>query len=352
MRGDRGHAAETIVDFRAAMDAAGITTKDPIVPDGELHRVHVEGDRPGSRNGWYVLNPDPELPSGAFGCWRRGLKQTWCAKAPAELTLAERVTLRAHRRRQAKQLAKAVAERHAEARKRSKAIWGRAGEADHDHAYLVNKSVRSHGLRQDGNNLIVPVQDFDNMLHGLQFIGPDGAKKFLLGTVKKSHFFQIGEPGDVLVVCEGYATGATIREATEHAVVVAFDRGNLRPVAEALRKQHPDVKIIIAADNDRHTAGNPGVADARSAASAIGGLVAIPEFREGHDGTDFNDLARHDGTEAVRAAIQAVGVELLTRRSRSTDYPPADRSFWVGRPLYRSARYDWQHRESDRRPDH
>ncbi len=82
---------------------------------------------------------------------------------------------------------------------------------------------------------MVPVRDFDDVLHGLQFIGPDGAKRFLTGSTKRAHFYPIGEPGDVVVICEGYATGATIREATEHAIVVALDRGNLRPVAAAVR---------------------------------------------------------------------------------------------------------------------
>lgn len=297
--------AELIADFKADMDTAGIKTKDKIEADGELHRVHVEGDRPHSRNGWYVLNLDQELPSGAFGSWKLDLKSTWCPKASAELTPAERITLRAQRRRQAKQRAEAEAKRHAEARKRAQALRKRGGPADRAHPYLVRKAVSPHGLRQDGDRLMVPICDFDDVLHGLQFIGPDGVKRFLTGSNKRAHFYLIGVPRDVAVMCEGYATGATIHEATERAVVVAFDRSNLRPVAEALRKKYPDIRIIIAADNDRQTAGNPGIADARHAAMAVGGFVAVPEFREGEDGTDFNDLARHYGAEAVRAAIEA-----------------------------------------------
>ena len=125
--------AELIADFKAAMDAAGIKTKDMIEADGELHRVYVEDDRPRSRNGWYVLNLDRELPSGAFGSWKLGLKETWCLKVPTELTPAERFTLRAQRRRQAKQRAEADAERHAEARKRAEALWEQTGEADQAH---------------------------------------------------------------------------------------------------------------------------------------------------------------------------------------------------------------------------
>ena len=196
----RSSEAELIATFKSAMDAAGIKTKDIIEADRELHRIHVEGDRPHSRNGWYVLNLDRELPSGAFGSWKLGLKATWRLKALAELTSADRITLRAQRRRQAKQRAEADAERHAEARKRGQALWAQAGEANRAHPYLVEKAVSPHGLRQDGNRLIVPVLDFDDVLHGLQFIGPDGAKRFLTGSAKRAHFYLIGVPGDVAVI--------------------------------------------------------------------------------------------------------------------------------------------------------
>ena len=304
--GNRPSESELIGRFKAAMKAAGIETKDIVEADGELHRIHVEGDRPHSRNGWYVLNLDRDLPSGAFGSWKLVQKATWCLKAPTGLTPAERITLRTQRRRQAMQRAQADVEQRAEARKRAQALWERAGEASPAHPYLVTKTVSLHGLRQDGDQLMVPILDFDDILHGLQFIGPDGAKKFLTGSAKRAHFYRIGMPNDVVLICEGYATGATVREATEYAVMVAFDRGNLRPVAEAARKQDPKVKIIIAADNDRKTEGNPGIAGARSAANVVGGFVAVPEFLEDEDGSDFNDLARHRGAEAVRAAIEAV----------------------------------------------
>ena len=306
---NRPSDSELVSNFKATMRDVGIDTRDAIESDGGLHRVHVEGDRPHSRNGWYVLNLDQDLPSGAFGSWKVGQKATWCMKAAAELTPAERIALRAQRRQQVKLRAKADVERHAEARKRARTLWERADEADPAHLYLVRKAVRSHGLRQDGDRLIVPVLDFDGELHGLQFIGPDSTKRFLTDSAKRAHFYQIGEPGDVTVICEGYATGATISEATEYAVMVAFDRGNLRPVAEALRKRHPDVRIIIAADNDHQTADNPGLSDARIAATAVGGFVAVPEFREAEVGTDFNDLARYHGAEAVHAAIEVVVTE-------------------------------------------
>ncbi|MCD8566536.1 MAG: hypothetical protein LRY36_01205 [Alphaproteobacteria bacterium] len=78
-----------IDDFKAAFDRSGLSTKEKIIPDGRMHRFHIEGDRPGSKNGWYVLYGDG-LPSGAFGSWKTGFKGTWYAKPQNTLTPAER----------------------------------------------------------------------------------------------------------------------------------------------------------------------------------------------------------------------------------------------------------------------
>jgi putative DNA primase/helicase len=120
------------------------------------------------------------------------------------------------------------------------------------------------------------------------------------------HFHLIGKPAGRLYLCEGYATGATIHEATGAAVAVAFHAGNLKAVALVLREAHPGVELVVCADDDRHTEGNPGVAHARAAAA--GGLLAVPRFRSpGPGDTDFNDLARSEGLAAVRSQLKKPG---------------------------------------------
>ncbi|MGK7312558.1 MAG: plasmid mobilization protein [Candidatus Longimicrobiales bacterium M2_2A_002] len=91
-RGDAGMIgarSDPVPAFRAEMEAAGLPAPTEIVPDGQLHRFRVEGDKRGSKNGWYVLYPD-EPPAGAFGCWKRGVDVTWCAKAERDFTAEER----------------------------------------------------------------------------------------------------------------------------------------------------------------------------------------------------------------------------------------------------------------------
>jgi putative DNA primase/helicase len=146
--------------------------------------------------------------------------------------------------------------------------------------YLVKKGVQAYGVRLLGASLAIPLRDAAGRLHSLQFILPDGRKRFLTGGRKQGCYFAIGQPGGVLCICEGYATAASIYEATDYAVACAFDCSNLLPVARALRGKFPRLRLIVCADNDRETPGNPGVRLAEAAARAVRGFLAAPDFEE------------------------------------------------------------------------
>ena len=262
--------------FSQAMADTGLVSRDAILADGRLHRFRVEGDKTGKRNGWYVLHGDG-IPSGAFGSWKTGVKGTWCAKKKSELTPAERAE---HKRRmdaaRKAREAEDVAEKQA-ARVKAATIWQALVTAPDNHPYLVKKDVKNHGLRLSREALVIPVRDSAGMLHSLQFIDGSGNKRFLSGGRKRGCYFGIGQPTDTLCIAEGYATAASVHEATGHATVCAFDAGNLLPVAQALRQKFPSAKIIITADNDTETPGNPGLAKARAAAAAVGAFITFPE---------------------------------------------------------------------------
>jgi putative DNA primase/helicase len=197
-------------------------------------------------------------------------------------------------------------ERRAAARTAAAATWDDADDAIGDHPYLATKQVRPHGIRRHGDRLLIPARDAAGELFGLQTIAPDGAKRFNHGASVAGHFHLIGDikPGEPVYLAEGYATGATIHEATGAAVACAFNCGNLGLVAKALRDTYPHHPIIICADDDRRTEGNPGVTHATAAAAAVGGSVVIPWFTDhASHGTDFNDLAQTEGIEAVRALL-------------------------------------------------
>jgi len=182
-----------------------------------------------------------------------------------------------------------------------------AAHACTEHPYLTAKGIKSHGVKLEGDNLLVPMRDTDGALWSLQTIGPDGIKKNMpSGRVKGCYCRIVGLSRDVVVIAEGFATGASIHEATGSAVVVCFNSGNLEAVALAIRDKHPDLKIIVAADDDHTTAGNPGLTKARAAATAVNGWLAIPDFSQfdrADKDSDFNDLYRLAGPEAVKACI-------------------------------------------------
>lgn len=317
--------------FRDAMAAAGLPYHGPINADAEkVSRFTVEGDRPKSMTGWYVLYTDG-IPAGEFGCWKRGLQLTWCAKAPTEISQAERDAI--EKRRAANEAArkKAEAELHAETARTADIMW-EAAQPCAEHPYLARKGVQSHGLRAGtwrrdvGDRevvveraLLVPVRDGKKLV-SLQAIFPSTEnalgrdKDFLPGGKKRGCFYTIGKPAEndntpTVYICEGYATGASIHEATGNPVIVAFDAGNLKPVAERIRARYPQGRLVIAADNDRWTTQpveNPGVHFGRLAAKEVGAALVVPEFQDlTSKPTDFNDLHTAEGMDVVLAQLTA-----------------------------------------------
>lgn len=240
--------SDLAADFRDAVAAAGIKPPEFVEADGQLHRFSMNG-KSGDDAGWYVLHADG-IPAGMFGCHRRDITETRSARKPSDMTPDERT---AHRRRIAETKFQRDAEReriHAEARKGASEIWQRAQPETGEHRYLRDKGVNAYGIRSDGERLIVPMHDTAGTLHSVQYIDPRGDKRYLSGGRVSGCYHAIGKPNRVLCVCEGYATGASIHEATGHAVAVAFDAGNLKPVAQSLRTKYPDLRLVICADND------------------------------------------------------------------------------------------------------
>ena len=287
-----------LADFHQAIEAAGLEAPDVIHDDGALHRFGK------GKSAYYVLHSDGN-PAGMFGCWRAGLQSTWCAKSDNAMTPAER---EAHRQRI--QAMRAQREADEAARQKSEAdkaaVRWNAASTYCQHPYLTFKGIAAHGIRQDGDTLLIPLRDTAGALHSLQTITPDGDKRFK-GRMKGC-YHAIGKPRGRIIVCEGYATGASIHEATGEAVAVAFNAGNLMPVATALHKAYPALAIILAADDDHQTEGNPGLNAAKSAALAVGGFVVVPHFPAGrpNKATDFNDLAALAGLDAVRVCFSEI----------------------------------------------
>lgn len=290
------------------MEAAGLIPADPleVLKSGELQRYQVAADKRGTRNGWLVSYYNTDAPTvHVFGSWKAGASHTVIEGgssqiAPETRQLIEQAQRQARLRKAQEQ--REVAEKCAQ-------IWESLPSADL-HPYLTVKRIQPHIARCWDESLVIPLVDFNMTITSLQFINPNGGKTFRKGGKISGSFCPLG--GSTLansktwIVCEGFATGASIHEATGLPVLVAFNANNLKPVATSLRMRAPAAQIIIAADNDRFTSiGNVGVQKAEAAARDAGAFVVFPQF-DTDEGTDFNDLAQQKGLQVISKIFMEV----------------------------------------------
>lgn len=271
-----------IESFKTAMLDAGITPPDVIITDDRLHRFKIDG----KLNGAYVLHTDGRA-AGYFEDYKQGIKQNWKLDGTfAPLTDAEKKAFAIERKKQA--LAREAEEkaRHETAVKKAASIWAKAIPAL-THSYLTKKQVQAHTTRVHDGALVVPLYDASGLLVSLQFINADGGKRMMKGGKAQGSCCFIGashavlNPRDKILICEGWATGASLFEATGYFTIAAFSAGNLSAVAIQICKQHPDNEIIICGDNDVSGVGQQA---AIKAALACNGRYVIPP-----ETGDFND---------------------------------------------------------------
>ncbi len=346
-------------DVVAQIQSAGLVVSSLEVT-GRMVRCRVEGDR--EKRGWYVLHEITTdrgelLIVGSYGIWHgsennaRKVELSGTPISP-EQTAALRKRM-AEDRKRADADRKAAAQRAAERARKAWEACDKNGESD----YLTRKGVGAFGVRfSPSGAMVIPIADIAGNLHGLQLIRTGAQAKaskdkeyWPAGLAKKGHFHLIGGPrdGDVLLLCEGYATGASLRMATDLPVAVAFDANNLQPVAEALRKRYKRIRILVCADDDAfgkcigcghpvdlvqhptdcpacaqpHGRINTGVTTASTVAMVVSGGHVAPRFADqgarwhafetrGTKLTDFNDLHAVEGLHVVRAQVLARITEL------------------------------------------
>ncbi|PSJ18449.1 toprim domain-containing protein [Nitrosomonas supralitoralis] len=264
--------------FRQAMQAAGIHYSGKIIADGKLHRFSTNINRK-DETGWYVLHND-NLPAGIFGDWRAGLRQNWKMLGQGYRQVPQELIKQIKEAEQ--QRGAEILQKQAKAAKKARYIWSESNSLI-EHAYLKRKSIQAHGARLYLNELVaIPIYNESDQLVNLQFINPQGEKRFLSGARKRGCFHILGDLTDRILICEGFATGASLYEDCGQRVVIAFDAGNLLPVARNIKELSPDSEVIICGDNDLSGVGQT---KAREAALSIGGKVLIPPV----PGQDWND---------------------------------------------------------------
>lgn len=293
-------------------------------PDGQLDLTgKIVRFGPKKRH-WYSLremrlDPQPGMPEryvvvGSFGDWagqKHKVEIDWKGLSDEQRQAAEQERQAAAQRKALERQVLA-----AQASMGAADLWASASKTGRSE-YLERKLVDAEGCRflRDGS-IIIPLLNYslprEQALRGLQRIFGDGSKRFTKGFDKIGACLRLGlvGEGDPILVCEGYATGLTLRMAVGRrlAVYVALDCGNILPVVQMLRNKHPRARILICADDDVWTPGNPGREKAHKAAKAVANVQYVyPYFRRrAHKETDFNDLHARDGLNVVRLQLQHV----------------------------------------------
>lgn len=301
-------------------------------------------DNRAAKSTWKSLKP------GSFSIgtvWKLARQNGW---QPAKPYTPPSVEEQARRKAESEARRQAAEQERQQTQQRVKGtaqkIWNSSRPASLSHPYLAAKGITNPdaiaGLRQnkykDNDNLIIPVL-YENEIVNLQSINQDGGKRFLAGGQVQGAYAFIGKAEDVekvgVVMAEGYATAASIYEATGKPVIIAFDAGNMVAVAERLAQKLPqNVPVVIAVDND---ASQTGIKKARQAAALLGdrataiqpefSMTLIQQYQKGKGvdekgrpplPSDFNDLHQLAGLEAVRQSF-AEGVNLVLNPDNSQD---------------------------------
>lgn len=295
-------------------------------------------DNRAAKSTWKSLKP------GSFSIgtvWKLARQNGW---QPAKPYTPPSVEEQARRKAESEARRQAAEQERQQTQQRVKGtaqkIWNSSRPASLSHPYLAAKGITNPdaiaGLRQneykDNDNLIIPVL-YENEIVNLQSINQDGGKRFLAGGQVQGAYAFIGKAEDVekvgLVMAEGYATAASIYEATGKPVIIAFDAGNMVAVAERLAQKLPqNVPVVIAVDND---ASQTGIKKARQAAALLGdrataiqpefSMTLIQQYQKGKGvdekgrpplPSDFNDLHQLAGLEAVRQTFKE-GINLVPK---------------------------------------
>jgi putative DNA primase/helicase len=314
--------------------------------NGKPHRC-VTKDSPREKKGWFNLlevvdgNGDT-LIIGSYGEWSgdNNNAQKVRIDRSKKLTAEQIAASKSRHRETLKSLEAQAAAAANEAAKIAAAEWSRCSETGHS-PYLERKGLQANGVRFDDDVLIVPMINIKGQIRALQKIHPkklegiqSDKQMWPKGMSSKGLFFQLGTISNLVIIAEGYATGASIHQATGLPTVIAFTAGNLSLVATAMRGKYPSAKILIAADDDYagkcaeckvytpvaqancvhcgkpHKKTNTGIPAADAAALAVSGAWVAPTFsaerpQDKKGPTDFNDLHALEGLHVVRTQIEA-----------------------------------------------
>lgn len=322
---------EKIIDeFVLLMHSHGCAPADAgeIIPDDKLRRIASVLDSRGKKSLTYQLSIDGDFGFGWFHSFKHGETVKFVSKQRRGYTAEEKRAFIA-KQIEARKLQEA---REAEKKSKQKSLALKLKRAFNNyekakaHAYLTKKGIEAHGvkIRPKTGELLIPVYQQDGLPWSLQRITESGDKWFMAGGLIDGGFYPLAgkdDAKDVIVIAEGFATAASIRQAALVPTICAFNAGNIKKVAKSFRDKYPSATIVIAADDDRFTKDakgktwNVGIEKAKEAAVTVGGFVVAPDFLDGEKGTDWNDYILAHGDGLLREKMRQVTETVAASRS-------------------------------------
>lgn len=311
-----------MIDIIKHLNAEGYPVKD-FIPDSKIHRFEIE---PNDRQaGFYIAHRNFLLRTGEewyhvrYGSWREGkdAARTFTT-LKGILTEDDRKNLEKQTTKDTKALEKLIEEGHELVAQEVAAKWEMLSPSG-TNPYLEQKQINGDlGIRYDNFNeaIYIPARDHNGKLWTLQKIDRNG-KRFYGGGRVSGNFHCIGHFKNKIFIAEGFATAASIHLATSELAVCAFDAGNLRKTANAIKKLYPQAAIVVCGDDDRENPENPGKRSAESAARSIGAALAFPKSESG--GTDFNDVHCEKGLQEVAEQLESVNVPATIEQMSAFD---------------------------------
>lgn len=193
-------------------------------------------------------------------------------------------------------------------------VWDRCEAATNAHGYIAAKGAAgvplntlrvvpaSETLRISGQSvagfLMVPAFAPDGEMQSAQFIPPDGVGKKvnLPGATMKGATFTVGPNVGPAHLCEGIGAAWAVWQATGHRAVCCFGWGNVRRVAEAIREQDPNARLVLVPDMGKEQ-------EAKKIAADVGAAVVV--MPDGWSpNSDVADLARAEGGDALALLLE------------------------------------------------
>ncbi|HBC0791884.1 TPA: DNA primase [Escherichia coli] len=327
-------AGDPVTEFAQVLENAGLVIQGLPQMDGAIHRVATRDDKKGAKSGAYKAYLDGR-PAGWYRDYRSAddSPTNWVFSGGEQHDPLARLHLRAFAQQQRDDNARKLQQQYNKQARYARSYINGLPQAT-AHEYLTRKGIRAApGVRLNNKNeLVIPFSNGRGEIRSYQRIPVTGGKdaRILKDSEKTGNWFTFGTPenGRPLLFAEGYATAASLHEATGLPVLMTVDAGNMIAVAENARQIWTDSPFVFCADNDHQREINKGVFSATKAAEVTNGEVIIPAFTEAEKAqglTDFNDLdasrGRDDFQHVMNAQLKHIGIP--TPNSDTADHREA-----------------------------